>query len=86
VICATDPLRQGALGHQERPGDLRGAQPADRPQRQRDLRGRGQRGMTAQEQQRQGVVGGRGIAVRAHRVGLQRRGAGLAAAARGVAA
>jgi hypothetical protein len=51
------------LGDQERPGDLGGGQSADRVERQRDLRGRGQRWVAAQEQQDERVVGvrGRGI-------------------------
>jgi hypothetical protein len=31
-----DPLRHGRLGDQERPGDLRGGQPAEQPEGERD--------------------------------------------------
>ena len=51
-----DPLPDSCLRHQKRPGDLTGGQPADRPQRERDLRLRGQIRMAAQHQQRQRVV------------------------------
>ena len=58
LFRAADALGHGRLGHEERAGDLRGAQPTDGPQRQRHLRWWGQRGVAAQEQQRQAVIGG----------------------------
>ena len=55
-LRAADPLRHRRLRHQERPGDPVGAEAAHGPQRQRDLRGAGQRRVAAEEQQGQGVV------------------------------
>jgi hypothetical protein len=55
-----DPPGHGRLGDKERPGDLRSGQAADRAEGQCDLRGRGQGGVTAHEQQDQGVVVVRG--------------------------
>jgi len=57
LLGAGDAPGHRRLRHQKRPGDLRRAQPTDRPQCQRDLRSGRQRGMTAQEQQDQCVVG-----------------------------
>ena len=51
-----DPLRDGRLRHQERPGDLGGAQAADRAERQRHLGRPGQRRVAAEQEQGQGVV------------------------------
>ena len=51
-----DPAGHRRLGDQEGPGDLGGGQPADRPQREGDLRGRGERGVAAEEEQDQAVV------------------------------
>ena len=56
LLGPADPLGHGRLGDQERRGDLRGGQPADRAQGQRDLAGRGQGRVTAAEQQGQRVV------------------------------
>jgi len=57
LLGPADAPGHGRLGHQERPGDLRGGQAADRPQGQRDLRRRRQDGVTAHEQQDERVVG-----------------------------
>lgn len=61
-LGAADPLRDGRLRGQQRPGDLGGAETADGAQGEGELRGRGQRRVAAQEQQGQRVVlvGGRG--------------------------
>ena len=61
-----DPPGHGGLRDQERAGDLGRGQPADRAQRERDLRGRRQRRVAAQEQQDQRVValGGRTVGCR----------------------
>ena len=56
LLGAADALGHGRLGNQKRSRDLRGAQAADRPQRQRELRRGRQRGMAAQEQQHEGVI------------------------------
>ena len=56
LLGPADPLGHGRLGDEERRRDLRGGQPADRAQGQRDLAGRGQGRVTAAEQQRQRVV------------------------------
>ena len=45
-----------AFGHEKRPSDLGGGQPADRAQREGDLGGRRQRRVAAHEQQDQRVV------------------------------
>ncbi len=81
LLGPADPGRHRGLGHQERAGDLGGGQAADRTQRQRRLRGRGQRRMAAQEQQDQRVVGARDLLGR--HLGGRRR---LALAPRVVAA
>lgn len=52
----TDPLCHRRLGDEIRPGDLRRRQSADRSQGERDLRGRGQFRMAAEEEQGEGVV------------------------------
>ena len=51
-----DPLRHRGLGHQEGVGDLRRGEPADRAQGQRDGRRRRERGVTAHEEEHEGVV------------------------------
>ena len=56
LLGAADALRHRRLGHDEGPGDLRRAQPADGAQGECDLRRRGERGVTAKEQQGKGVV------------------------------
>ena len=55
-LGAADALSHRRLGHEERAGDLRGSQAPDGAQRERQLRRRRQRRMTAQEQHRQRVV------------------------------
>ncbi len=56
ALGAGDPLRHRRLGDQERARDLRGGEPADSAQRQRDRRRRAQRRMAAAAQQEQRVV------------------------------
>jgi hypothetical protein len=58
-----DALADGRLGDQVRARDFRGGESADRPERQGYLRGGRERGMAAQQQQRQSVVLGGRIAV-----------------------
>lgn len=58
-----DALRRRRLGDEQRTGDLRRRQTADRPQRQRDLRGGRQHRVAAEEQQGERVVLGRGAAL-----------------------
>ena len=55
-LGAHQPLRHGFFRHQKRLGDFGGRQPADRAQRQRDLRFLRQRRMAAGENQTQDVV------------------------------
>ena len=74
-LGAADALRHRRLRHQERPGDLAGAQPADRPQRQGNLRGPRQRRVTAEQQQRQRVVvlaGVREVSCRCQKLAFRR--------------
>ena len=52
-----DALGDGRLGRDERAGDLRSVEPAQQPQRERDLRVGRQRRVAAQEHQPQLVVG-----------------------------
>ena len=63
LLGPPDALGHRRLGHQERPGDLGGRQATDRPQGQRHLGGGRQRGVAAQEQQREGVVAHRFLVV-----------------------
>jgi len=56
LLGPADPLGHRRLGNEKGAGDLGRRQPADRAQRQRDLRRGCEHGMAAQEQQRQGVV------------------------------
>jgi len=56
-LGASDPPAHRRLGDQERAGDLGCGQAADRAEGQRDLRGGRQRGVAAQEQQDERVVG-----------------------------
>ncbi len=56
LLGPADALRHRRLGHQVRAGDLRRGQTADRAQGERDLRGRGQVRVAAQEEQGEGVV------------------------------
>jgi hypothetical protein len=70
ALGAHEPLRHGGDGHQERARDLVRLEPAQRAQRQSDLRLRRQRGMAAGEDQPQAVVGDRGRVVVRLRGGL----------------
>src|SRR5215218_918068 len=56
LLRAADALRLRRLGDEERAGDLRRGEAADRAQRERDLRRRREGGVAAEEQQRQRVV------------------------------
>ena len=56
LLGPADALRHGRLGDEERMGDLGRRQTAHRAQRQRELRGRRERGIAAQEQEQQCVV------------------------------
>jgi hypothetical protein len=56
LLRPADPLSDGGLRHQERRGDLRGAQAGDRAQRERELGRWRQRRVAAQEQQVKRVV------------------------------
>ena len=56
-LGADEALRDRRLGHQEGAGHGRRLDPADRPQRERDLRLAAQRRMAAGEQQRQAIIG-----------------------------
>jgi hypothetical protein len=56
LLGAADALGHGGLGYEEGAGDLGGRESADRPERERDLRGRRQLRMAAQQQQGQRVV------------------------------
>ena len=56
ALGAHQPLRHRRLGHEERARDLGRAQPAEQPQRERDLRGGRERRMAAGEDQPQAVV------------------------------
>ena len=56
LLRPADPLGHRRLGDEEGAGDLGGRQAADRAQRERDLRRRGQRRVAAQEEQRERVV------------------------------
>jgi hypothetical protein len=59
LLGPADALGHGRLGHQERGGHLGGAEPAGGAEGERHLRRRGERRVTAPEQQRQLVVGRR---------------------------
>ncbi len=52
-----EPLRHRRLGHEERPRDRRCRQTGDDAQCQCDLRVEGKRGVTAQEDETQLIVG-----------------------------
>lgn len=56
ALGAHQPLRHRRLGHEERPGDLLGAEPAEQAQRERHLRLDGQGGVAAGEDEPQPVV------------------------------
>src|SRR5262249_4427337 len=59
LLGAADPLAERRLRDEERARDLAGRQAADGAQRERDLGGRRQRRVAAEERQREGVVAGR---------------------------
>ena len=70
LLGAADALRHGGLRHEERVGDLGGREAAHSPQGQRELRGRRENRVAAQEQQRQRIVMlGRPVLVGARRAG-----------------
>ncbi len=80
-----DPLPHRGLGNQEGPGDLRGGEPADRPQHERELRRHGERGVAAEVEERERVVArAHGLRGRADR--LERDVLVLPPAPRGLAA
>ena len=56
LLGPAHPLGHCRLGDEEGAGDFGGGEAADRLQREGDLRGRRQCGVTAQQQQDQGVV------------------------------
>ena len=56
ALCARKPPLHRLLGDEERAGDLLGAKPAERAQRQRDLRLEPERGVAAGEDQLQPLV------------------------------
>ena len=56
VLGSHEPLRHRGFFDEERPGDLRGLQPRDQPQRQRHPCVRSERGMATGEDQAQPVV------------------------------
>ena len=56
ALGSHDPLRHCRLRHQERPSDLRGVQPAETPQGQRDTRVHRQRRMAGGEDEPEQVV------------------------------
>ena len=60
-LRAHQPLRHRRLRHEERAGDLVRLQPAQCPQRQRDLGVERQRGVTAGEDELESLVGDRGL-------------------------
>ena len=62
-LRAHEPLRERLLRHEERARDLRRREPADEPQRQRDLRVRRERRMAAREEEREPLVGDRRLVV-----------------------
>jgi porphyrinogen peroxidase len=67
LLAAADALSDRRLRNEKRARNLHGRQACDGAQRERDLRGRGERWMGAQEQQRErvvllrGLVGGSGL-------------------------
>ena len=84
LLGPRQPLGHRLLGHEQRAPDLRGGQPAQRVQRQRDLCLDGQRRMAAGEHEAQLVVAQHlrrlvGWTGQGHRVGLLSRTGGLAA-------
>ncbi len=85
VLGAHQPLGHRRLGHQERPGDLGGGQPAQQTQRQGHLRGGGQRRVTAGEDQPQPVVA-HGPLLGGLLTGVQQRGLGVPVRAGGLPA
>ena len=78
LLRAHEALGHRRLGNEERPGDVRRLEPAEQPQRERDLRARGERRVTAGEDEAEPVV----FHV-AHRLGrlvafVEQRGLGVA--------
>jgi hypothetical protein len=57
LLRAHEPLRHRRLGYEERARDLGRGQPAERPQRERDLRVRGERRVAAREDELEPLVG-----------------------------
>ena len=53
--CADEALRHGCFRDEERPRDRRGAEAADRAERERDLRLAAERGMAAREEEAQAI-------------------------------
>ena len=82
ALRAADPLRHRRLWHQEGRSDLARREPADGAQGERDRRGIAERGMAAEEEEQQRVVG----AGRLRPVRLEQLGVLLATPARTLAA
>jgi hypothetical protein len=59
VLGAHEALVHGGLGYEEGARDLCGAEPAERPQGQRDLRVERERGVAAREEKLEALVGDR---------------------------
>ncbi len=71
ALGAADPLRHRRLGHEEGRSDLARREPADGAQGERDRRGIAERGMAAEEEEQQRVVGaGRLRPVRLEQLGV----------------
>jgi hypothetical protein len=68
-LRAHEPLRHRRLRHEERPRDLARLEPAERAQRERDLRVDRKRGMAAGEDEAQALVGDGGVV---HRLRVRR--------------
>ena len=60
-LRADEPLGHRRLGDEKRAGDLGRAEAAERPQRERDLRVDGERGMAAREHELEPLVGEGGL-------------------------
>ena len=72
-----EPLRHGRLGDQEGPRDLGRGQAAQQAQRQRHLGGRGQRRVTAGEDEAEPVVAHRSLRLLGLVAGMQQGGLGV---------
>jgi hypothetical protein len=70
VLRAHQPLGHRRLGDEERARDVLGAQPAQRPERQGDLRIERERRMAAREDELQPLVGDRRLVVHIVLAGL----------------